>query len=222
MTTEALRSIWPRIESVWPTSLLLSLLLLAGYRVLESFGFMVLIAVVGFGHLLVCMRFAPCPSTRLVLSQSLVAITTVGAVVLHVLHVVGPPPSNWWSMVISFAAAEVKALPSYLYFAAYVLVFSLAVAGLLYSARVLELQSKITPRLALSTAYAASAVNLAFDYARSRPLYQVSAESDADAFFFAAGLFGLEFSLTLHVILLLACEAVLLLPVPAPDRPSPS
>lgn len=208
MTRVAANRGWPRLESVWPTSLLFSLVLLGGYRVLERRGFLLLITAVGLWHLLVCIRFAPRPSSKLILSQSLVAVATIVAVVLHVLHVAGRPPTDLGRMVRSFALAELKQASTYLAFCAYLLVFALAVAALLLFARLLKLRSEMTASLFLSTAVAGSAVNLAFDYSLTQPLYHVSGEPGAEAFFFAAGLFGLEFSLPLHLLLLLTSYAI--------------
>lgn len=213
MTRTASKLRWLRLEALWPSSLLFSLLLLGGYKVLENPRFALLISIVGLAHLLICIRFAPYPSVRLLLSQSLVALAAVTAVVLHVVHVVGPPPSGLWRMVGSFVAAELAEVSAYLLFGFYIMIFTLAVVGLLVFARGLRLQAGITPGLLVATAYAASAVNLAFDYSLRRPLYRVSGEPDAEAFFFAAGLFGLEFSLALHMILLLVCWATSRLPI---------
>lgn len=217
MTTLTPPSSWLRVKSIWPTSLVFSFLLLAGYGVLERPGFLLLIAGVGLVHLLVCMRFAPRPSASLLVSQSLVAIATVAAVVIHVVDAVGPPPSGVWRTVASFAIAELKAPSTYLYFGVYLLFFLLALAGLLLLARVIKLRSSVTPELVLSTALATSAVSLAFDYSLNRPLYRVSGEPGAEAFFFAAGLFGLEFSLPLFLILLITCWAMSAVAATSPD-----
>lgn len=198
-----------RLESVWPTSLLFSLLVLGGYRVLEHPGFLLMISGAAMFHLLACVRFAPRPPAELVLSQSVLAVATLSAVALHIIHVVGGLPPGLWGMLASFGLAELKQTSTYLYFAGYLLAFVLAIGALLFVARVLKLRSEITAGVMLSTAYAGSAVNLAVDYSMSRPLYHVSGPPEAEAFFFAAGLFGLEFSLPLHMILLLACGAVL-------------
>lgn len=54
----------------------------------------------------------------------------------------------------------------------------------------------------LRVVYILSALNLAFYYSMSRPLYNVAAEEGGEALYVVAGLFGVEFSLPLHLIAL--------------------
>jgi hypothetical protein len=133
-----------------------------------------------------------------------VAATLVG-VVLHVSHVVGQVPPGVSTTLGSFLQAALTSPSTYLSFGAYGMVFGLVLGLLLLALRAFRQGVTVDTELALVSAYTMSSVNIAFDYSLTRPLYQVSGEPDALAFFFTAGLFGVEFSLPLHLLLLVLC-----------------
>lgn len=189
---------------VWLSSSLFSLVILAGYRVLEQREFLSLIALLGVLHVLSAARFAR-PARYLFLSQALVVVVTLVSVALHVASVVGPAPSGWWTTLGSFIKGSWTNPTTYLYFGAHALAFCLALTALLLGIRIVRVRSKIDSKTALVTAYAMASVNVAIDYSLARPLYHVSGDPDAIAFFFAAGLFGVEFSLPLYLLVLVLC-----------------
>lgn len=187
---------WP----IWVSSVLFSLVVLAGYRVLEQRAFLPVVGVLALVHLLTVITQKMRLSWHLFLSQSCVVTATVGSVVLHVSYVVGEVPSGLLGTVASFLEASVTSSWTYLYFSVYVVAFCLVLGVVLLVIRTFWRSVEI--ELAIVAAYSMSSVNVAFDYSLSRPLYNVSGEADALDFFFSAGLFGLEFSLPLHVLLL--------------------
>lgn len=189
-------------RAIWISSLGVSLVVVAGYRLLEELEFLPVLALVGLTHLLTVMAHVPQPLGRLLLSQSAVVLTSVTAVVLHVVHLVGSVPPGWSETLVSFLWANLRDPSAYLYFGMHLALFALFLAGLLLVFRGVRSGQRITPDLALTAAYAASAVNIAFNYCWKSPLRHVSGEPDALTFFFAAGLFGLEHSLPLHTLLL--------------------
>jgi hypothetical protein len=139
------------------------------------------------------------------LSQTLVVVAALGSVVLHTWHAVGPTPPGWSTTFGSFLEAALTSPSTYLYFAGYVVAFCIVLTLVLLATRASRLRATMTAEVALVAAYTMSSVNVAFDYSLTRPLYHVSGEPDALAFFFSAGLFGVEFSLPLHLVLLTLC-----------------
>jgi len=187
------------------SSTIFSLVILGGYRILEERGFLPVVALLALFHLLTVVTLAARLSWHLFLSQSFVVVMTLGSVVLHVSHVVGAPPPDLSRTFGSFLQGALTSLSTYLYFAGYLVVFCFVLSILLLAIRALGLRLTINAEATLVVAYAMSSVNVAFDYCLTRPLYHVSGEPDAVAFFFTAGLFGVEFSLALHLLLLAVC-----------------
>jgi hypothetical protein len=178
---------------------------LAGYRVLEQREFLPVVGSLALIHLLTVFARAPRLSWHLFVSQTLIVVVTLSSVVLHTWHAVGPAPLGWSRTLGSFLQAALTSPSTYLHFGGYLVAFCLVLAGVLLVIRVSRLRSAIDLETVLVAAYVTSSVNVAFDYSLTRPLYHVGGEPDAVAFFFTAGLFGVEFSLPLHLLLLLAC-----------------
>lgn len=192
---------WP----AWITSGIFSLVVLAGYRVLEQREFLSALGILALMHVVTVAVRAPRLSWHLFLSQSLVVASTLASVFLHTRHAVGQVPPGWSNTLGSFLQAALSSTSTYVYFAAYVVAFCVVLLVVLLAIRASGLRSTIDAEVALMAAYAMSAANVAFDYSLFRPLYHVSGEPDALSFFFTAGLFGVESSLPLHVLLLAAC-----------------
>lgn len=191
--------------STWITSAIFSLAVLAGHRVLEEREFLPIVATLGVIHVGTVIARYPRFCWHLLLSQIFVAMAAVGSVVLHTWHAAGPAPPGWSTTFSSFLHASLTSPSTYLYFTGYVVAFCVVLALLLLGIKYSRLRAKIDGEVALVAAYAMSSVNVAFDYSLTRPLYHVSGEPDAVAFFFTAGLLGMEFSLPLHVGLLALC-----------------
>lgn len=191
--------------SIWISSTIFSLVILGGYRNLEEREFLLVVAFLALFHLLTVVTLAVPLSWHLFLSQSSVVVMTLVSVLLHVSHVVGAPPPDLSRTFGSFLQGAITSLSTYLYFAGYLAAFCLVLTIVLLAIRALRLRLTINAEATLVTAYAMSSVNVAFDYCLTRPLYHVSGEPDAVAFFFTAGLFGVEFSLALHLLLLAVC-----------------
>ena len=189
----------------WITSAIYSLAVLAGHRVLEQRAFLPLVATLGVIHVVLVIARSPRLRWHLFLSQTFVAVVAVGSVVLHIWHAVGPAPPGWFRTVRSFLHAALTSPRTYLYFAGYMVAFCVVLALVLLATWGSRLRVTIDAEVVLVAAYAMSSVNVAFDYSLTRPLYHVSGEPDAVAFFFTAGIFGMEFSLPLHLVLLTLC-----------------
>ena len=144
-------------------------------------------------------------SWHLYLSQSLVVGATLVGVALHVSHVVGQVPSGVSRTLGSFLRAALTSPSTYLSLGAYGMMFGIILGLLLLVLRIFWRRIVVDSELALVTAYTMSSVNIAVDYSLTRPLYHVSGEPDALIFFFSAGLFGVESSLPVHLLLLVAC-----------------
>jgi hypothetical protein len=190
---------------MWISSVIFSLVVLVGYRSLEQRMFLPVVGILALVHLLTVITRAARLSWHLFLSQSMVVAATLVGVVLHVLHVIGQVPSGVSSTLSSFVHAALTSPSTYLYFGAYLMVFGLVLGVLLLVLGSLWRRVSVDSSVALATAYTMSSVNVAFDYSLSRPLYHVSGEPGALDFFFTAGLFGVEFSLPLHLLLLVVC-----------------
>jgi hypothetical protein len=189
--------------AVWGTSGLFSLLVLVGHRALDSRSFLTVLLVVAVAHVVVVARFHPRVSLLLFLSQSLIVVASIVAIVAYLLYAVGSP-SGVAGAVLWHLSGSWSTGATYVDLARYVGLFGVAyVVVALLIARVWR--RPISADLLLSCLYAASAVNLACDYALRRPLFQVSGDPDALLFFFLAGLIGLEFSLLLHLLVLVGC-----------------
>ena len=191
--------------SVWITSATFSLVVLAGYRVLEHREFAPIVGGLGLIHLITVIARSSRLSWHLFLSQTLVVVTAVLSVVLHTWHVVGPAPAGWSRTLSSFLHGALTSASTYLYFLGYVVAFCLVLTAVLFVTRISRPRWVLDAEVVLVVGYAMSSVNVAFDYSLARPLYQVSGDPGAVAFFFTAGLFGMEFSLPLHLLLLTAC-----------------
>lgn len=206
VTTEPLstpRTTLPR--PVWFTSALFSVVVIGGYRFLEERFFLPVIAFFGLSHVFTVIGCTPRLSKGLFLSQSGIVGASIIAVVLHVSYIVGPAPESLSKTLFSFLSGSLKEPWTYLYFGLYIAIFCLVLTTILLVARALRRLRTTDLELLLLIAYTTSSVNVAFDYSVSRPLYHVSGEADAVAFFFSAGLFGLEMSLPVHVLLLGLC-----------------
>lgn len=191
--------------SVWITSALFSFVVLAGYRVLEQREFLTVVATLTLIHVVIVIARSPQLSWHLFLSQTFVVAASLVSVVLHSRHAVGSTPPGWSTTFRSFLQAALTSPSTYLYFAGYVVAFCVALFLVLLATRASRLQTTVDAEVALVAAYAMSSVNVAFDYSLTRPLYHVSGEPDALAFFFTAGLFGVDFSLPLHLVVLALC-----------------
>lgn len=191
--------------SVWITSATFSLVVLAGYRVLEHREFAPVVGGLGLIHLVTVIARSSRLSWHLFLSQTLVVVAALVSVVLHTWHAVGPAPAGWSRTFSSFLRGALTSTSTYLHFGVYVLAFCVVLAVVLFVIRISRPRWMIDAEVLLVAGYAMSSVNVAFDYSWTRPLYQVSGDPGAVAFFFTAGLFGLEFSLPLHLLLLTAC-----------------
>jgi len=190
---------------MWVSSSLFSLIVLLGYRSLEQRAFL---PVVGFFALVQLLTVITRParlSWHLYLSQSLVVAATLVGVALHVSHVVGQVPSGVSRTLGSFLRAALTSPSTYLSLGAYGMMFGIILGLLLLVLRIFWRRIIVDSELALVTAYTMSSVNIAVDYSLTRPLYHVSGEPDALIFFFSAGLFGVESSLPVHLLLLVAC-----------------
>lgn len=190
---------------MWISSSLFSLVVLVGYRSLEQRAFLPVVGLLAAIHLLTVIPRPERLSWHLFLSQSLVVAATVVGVVLHVSHVVGEVPPGVSRTLGSFLQAALTNPSTYLGLGAYGMVFSLVLGLLLLALRTFWHDLTVDTELTLALAYTMSSVNVAFDYSLTRPLYHVSGEPNALAFFFTAGLFGVEFSLPLHLLLLAVC-----------------
>lgn len=191
--------------SLWLTSASLALVVLASYRVLEQRGFLLALGALALFHVLTVASRAPALSWHLFLSQTLVVGTTLASIFLHTVHVVGQVPPGWLNTLRSFVQTSLSNVSTYLYFTSYVVAFFVIVVSSLIATRALRLGSTSNTTVTLVTAYTMSAANVAFDYSLFRPLYHVRGEPDALAFFFTAGIFGVERSLPLHLLLLSIC-----------------
>lgn len=191
--------------SVLITSAIFSLVVLAGSRVLEEREFLPVVATLALLHVVIVIARCPRLCWHLFLSQTVVVVVTLGSVVLHTWHAVGSAPPGWSTTFGSVFQAALTSPSTYLHFAGYLVTFCVVLALVLLATRASRLRATMNAEVVLAAAYAMSAVNVAFDYSLTRPLYHVSGEPDALAFFFTAGLFGVEFSLPLHLVLLALC-----------------
>jgi len=106
-------------------------------------------------------------------------------------------PKTLWSFFRAVLASE----STYSYFAVNLLVFLVVIGVLLAAVRLLQLRRQLDLDFAIVVAYAASAVNIIFSYSLNSPLYHVSGDPGAVSVFFAAGIFGLEGSFPMHLLL---------------------
>lgn len=198
----------------WISSVVFSLLVLAGYRVLEEREFLPWLGLLALLHVFAVVARVPSFSLQLFLSQTLVVVSSLVSVYLHTSHAVGETPAGLSRTLGSFIQADLSSLSAYAFFAVYLAVFCLVLAVLLLAIQTFRLRTRIDSEVGLVMAYTMSAVNIAFDYSLLRPLYHVSGDADARTFFFAAGLFGTQFSLALHLLVFTVCLAWHLLTSP--------
>ncbi len=191
--------------AIWLTSAVFSVGVLAGYSSLERREYLPVVVVLALAHFLTVVRCAPAASRHLFLSQTCVVAATLISVVLHVSFVVGPVPEGLGRAIFGFLVASFTSPDSYFFLVAYLAVFCFVVAGLVVTVRLLRLRPAVDVTATLVMAYTLSSVNVAFDYSVWRPLYHVSGEPEAKAFYYAAGLFGVETALTLHLLLFGLC-----------------
>lgn len=201
METESVRECRP--AALWWVGGLFAALLLAGHGQLDQRPFAAVLIAVAVANVAVAATRRPPLTRTLLLSQSIIAAATVAAVVLYLIRSVGLGP-DVPGVLLDFLRASLSAPRTYLHLLVYAVAFVALTTLALLSVSALLGRRAGRFRI-LATLYAASAVNLACDYAVRRPLYQVSGEPEALGFFFAAGLFGLESSLPIHLLLLVAC-----------------
>ena len=188
---------------VWMTSIIFSLTVLAGYRVIEEREFLPVVALLGVTHVIVVVRFHDRFSSNLFLTHFLIVMATLASVFMHVYSVIGTVPQNSFSYLCSFAKSSTLNHSTYVFLGGYILLFCVVLFLLLWARRfLLTYKSQEGIESILVAAYAMSSVNIAFDYSLSRPLYHVGGDPDALAFFFVAGLFGVEYPLLLNLLLL--------------------
>jgi len=193
-----------RPAALWLSSGLFSLLVLTGYEMLHDRAFSAVLVALALVNVLVATSRRPPISPSLLLSQSCIVLATVTAVLLYLMHYVGVD-DNAPQVLADFLTAALADQETYFYFLGYSALFiGLVTLALYLGSALFRLQVRFTTLLA--ALYSASAVNLASDYSLRRPLFHVSGDLEATSFFFAAGLFGFEFSMPLHLILLVACS----------------
>ncbi len=201
MGTESLREYRP--AALWWIGGLFAALLLVGHGQLDQRPFAAVLIAVAVTNVAVAATRRPPLTRTLLLSQSVIGTATVAAVVLYLIRFVGPGP-DMPGVLVDFLRASLTDPRTYLHMVVYAVAFAALTTLALLSVSALLGRRPGRFRI-LAALYAASAVNLACDYAVRRPLYQVSGEPEAQGFFFAAGLFGLESSLPVHLLLLVAC-----------------
>lgn len=183
---------------VWLSSLLFSLLALAGIWFFASPAFSWLLLLAGIAHVVVVVWSRSRGSLSLFYSQSLIVIATIGSVFGYLLREVGPVQG------VPKVLLEFLLVPwtrqGFMHFATYLVGLVGLVAGLVL---LLAWRGQI-PRmgfhLVAPSLYAASAVNVARDYAFQRPLRSISISPEAHDVIFAYGLAALEFALLLHAL----------------------
>lgn len=201
MGTESLREYRP--TALWWTAGLFAALLLVGHGQLDQRPFAAALIVVAVANVAIAATRRPPLTPTLLLSQSVIGAVTVVAVVLYLIRFIGLGP-DVPGVSLDFLRGSLTDPRTYLYLIVYTAAFAALITLALLSVSAL-LGRRPGRSQILAALYAASAVNLACDYAVRRPLYQVSGDPEALGFFFAAGLFGLELSLPLHLLLLVAC-----------------
>jgi len=179
---------------------LFSATVLVGYRWLDALWWAAVLTTLAIVHLVVVARQRDTSRAGFLASQLVVAVTSLGAIVLYLMNATSPT-EHLGHVLRDFVLASLTSPRTYRGFA-----FHLFVFGALALSSVLLLRVARVARgwdRAMLTRYlcALSAVNIACDYSWRRPLFLVQGEPAAQDFFFSAGLFGVEFTLPIFVIL---------------------
>lgn len=180
------------VHPLWLSSTAIAVLVLLGYRWLEAQWAPWLVALLGIIHLFVYGKVGRRQPRWLVLPHTLIVLTTVGSVVLHVEESVGFAP-GWSRIIMSFAVAEASSLTRLGHLA------SSAAIVVALTALVFGLRHRIYLQFGsfLELLYVISALNVAWDYS----FHKVMASSlGPSAFLAAAGIFALEFSVLFHLL----------------------
>jgi hypothetical protein len=189
---------------IWISSGMFSILVMAGHNVLDSRRFFTVLAIAGLAHIVVVAISNTSFSTRLFLSQSLIVLATIAAVNLYLLRNIGLA-ERAGEVLVDFVIGSMTNLWSYCYFIGYAGIFGVVIVLISFLLSATLSRKRVSTDRTLALLYAASSVNLACEYCFRRPLFHVSGEPGALGFFYAAGLFGLEFALPLHVLILISC-----------------
>ena len=190
-----------RLKALWSTSFGLSMVVLATYPALGSREPLLVLVPLGAVHLYVCARSVDTITLEFLASQSVIALSTITAVVLYSAHSVGGYPEGGWSMVKSFAISSISEASSYSYLGIYSLVLGLVVGCFMWAMLKAGLRRQVTSVSFFVLAFATNAVGMPISYCLFQPLHHVGGELDALAFFFAAGVFGLDLSVALYCLL---------------------
>lgn len=176
------------------SGLAFGLLVLSGYRWLETPWAPWVAGVLGLLHLIVYGKSGPEQPKRFVLAHSFIVLATVASVILHVRETVGFAP-GWSKVLASFALAEAGRLTHLRH---------VAVAGLVLvvvAASIVGLRRKLRLKFGgfFELLYVISALNVVWDYS----LQSVMANAlGPRPFLAAAGVFALELGLLLHLVAL--------------------
>lgn len=130
----------------------------------------------------------------------MISVATLLAIFFHVWHYTGLAQS-YFETFWDFLKGSVTSPETYILFVVYIAGFLVIVGSLFTVLKRMGSRRGCSLIAFLGFTYSASAVNIAVDYSWRRPLFRVSGDPDAGAFFFAAGLFGVEFSLILHILI---------------------
>lgn len=189
-------------QLVWISSVVVSSVAVFGHQFLAEPVFAGVLGLLGLIHVLIVASDVSKGWVGVAASQSMIVLATLAAVFLHVFDLLGVPPSAGETL-LSFAQGSLEDPDTFFGFLWFSLIFLALLLVILGAFKVLSSRFRFTTALLLRSSLAGSAALISIDYSVYRSFVHVSGPSAAEQFFFAAGIFGVEFSLPLFLLILL-------------------
>jgi hypothetical protein len=195
-------------KNIWISSCTIALLGLGGVMFFEDRWFAAVLVFAASVHLVLIAVWRIQFTWALLFSQALIVAAALSSVVGYVYLTVGPAQEGW-STVMAF----IRSWPDTQIVASYGqrLAVFLGVVVVVALAWRLILRRPLRSSDILVLGYSATALAVPCGYSLERPLYHAGGDLEATHFFFAAGIFGVEFPLLLYVVSLIAALLGLLI-----------